>query len=163
MNLKLGCAALSVFALVGCTQAPPPAPPDTREADAKAINDDQTAWNKDFAAKDVEKILGHYADEASLEFPELPILKTKDDMRKALKPFLDDANFSVAFAGDKVEVAKSGDLAYVQGHYTLTSTDPKTKKTVTEKGKYVTVYKKQADGSWKAVQDINNEDETPKS
>ena len=37
-------------------------------------------------------------------------------------------------------------------------TNPKTKKPVTDKGKYVTVYKKQADGSWKAVADILNSD-----
>jgi hypothetical protein len=32
----------------------------------------------------------------------------------------------------------------------MTMTDPKTKKAVTEKGKYVTAYKKQADGSGKS-------------
>lgn len=163
MTLKLGCAALSVFALVGCTEAPPPVPPDTREADTKALKDDEAAWNKDWAAKDLEKILSHYADDASLEIPDVAILKTKDDMRKALKQVLDDPNWSITFANDKTDVDKSGDLAYVQGHYTVTATDEKSKKKVTEKGKYVTVYKKQADGSWKAVQDINNEDETPKS
>jgi ketosteroid isomerase-like protein len=32
---------------------------------------------------------------------------------------------------------------------------------LTEKSKYVTVYKKQADGRWKAVADIGNEDAPP--
>ena len=158
MTLSLGFAAIGMFVLAGCTQAPPPTPPDTRAADEKSISDDQAAWSSDFSAKDAEKVVAHYADDASLEFPGMPILKTKDDIRKALKPFVDDKNFSVSFEGEKLEVAKSGDLGYVQGHYTLTATDPKTKKKVTEKGKYVTIYKKQSDGSWKAVQDINNED-----
>ena len=158
MRYPFGIALLGALALAGCTETSATAPPDTRAADTKAINDDQDAWNKDFASKDVEKIASHYTEDAELEFPDMPVLKTKDDIRKAMKPFLEDPNFSVSFEGDKVEVAKSGDLAYVQGHYTLTSTDAKTKKKVTEKGKYVTVYKKQADGSWKAVQDINNED-----
>ena len=35
-------------------------------------------------------------------------------------------------------------------------TDPKTKKLVTETGKHVTVYREQADGSWKAILDIDN-------
>jgi ketosteroid isomerase-like protein len=60
-----------------------------------------------------------------------------------------------------VDVAKSGDLGYSQGAYTMTFTDPKTKKVLTERGKYVTVFKKQADGSWKAVADIDNEDAPP--
>ena len=40
-------------------------------------------------------------------------------------------------------------------------TDPKTKKVLTVKGKYVTVFKKQADGGWKAVADIGNEGARP--
>ena len=43
----------------------------------------------------------------------------------------------------------------------MKSTDPKTKKVLTEKGKYVTVFQKQADGGWKAVADIFNEDAPP--
>jgi ketosteroid isomerase-like protein len=40
----------------------------------------------------------------------------------------------------------------------MTTTDPKTKKPVTDKGKYAEVYKKQADGSWKAVADMDSSD-----
>ena len=49
-----------------------------------------------------------------------------------------------------VEVARSGDIAYETSTYTLTMTDPKTKKPVTETGAGLVVWKKQADGSWKA-------------
>jgi ketosteroid isomerase-like protein len=71
---------------------------------------------------------------------------------------VEDKNFSGTFAATKVEVSKGGDVGYSQGTYTINMTDPKTKKAVTEHGKYVTVYKKQADGGWKAVEDINNAD-----
>lgn len=43
----------------------------------------------------------------------------------------------------------------------MTMTDAVTKKPVTEKGKYVTIYRKVADGSWKAIQDMNNADGPP--
>ena len=161
MKHKLVVAVLTALVLGGCAQAPPPPPPDTRAADEKALRDDEAAWNKDWAAKDLDRIVSHYADDASLEVPDVPILSKKDDMKAALKMILDDPNWSISFAADKVEVAKGGDLAYMQGHYTVTETNAKTKKKVTEKGKYVTVYKKQADGSWKAIQDINNEDAPP--
>lgn len=161
MKYSLSVAVISVLTLASCTQAPPPAPPDTRAADEKALKDDEVAWNKDWESKDVEKVISHYADDAELEVPDMQVLKTKDDMRNAIKQIESDPNWSISFASDKIEVAKSGDLGYVQGHYTVTATDPKTKKKVTEKGKYVTVYKKQADGTWKAIQDINNEDATP--
>jgi ketosteroid isomerase-like protein len=41
----------------------------------------------------------------------------------------------------------------------VTTSDPKTKKPLVEKGNYLTVYKKQADGSWK----ISNDFATPES
>ena len=40
----------------------------------------------------------------------------------------------------------------------MTMTNPKTKKPMTDKGKYLTVYAKQTDGSWKAVADTYNSD-----
>jgi ketosteroid isomerase-like protein len=58
-------------------------------------------------------------------------------------------------------VSRSGDLAYVQGVSTETHTDPKTKKEVTEKGKWVTIYKKQAGGDWKAAVEMYNVDAPP--
>ena len=79
----------------------------------------------------------------------------KDAIRAGLKMVLADPNVSLTFTPNSVDVAKSGDIAFSQGVYTMVTSDPKTKKPVTEKGTYVTTYKKQVDGSWKAVQDIN--------
>jgi len=139
----------------GCSQAPPPAPPDTRAADEKSIRDGEVAWNAEWAAKDVDKIVSHYGGDAILMVPGMPSMKGKDAIRTALKEFIADPNMSLTFTTASAEVAKSGDIAYTQGSYTMVQSDMKTKKPVTEKGAYVTVYKKQADGSWKAVQDIN--------
>jgi uncharacterized protein (TIGR02246 family) len=157
-SIFAGCALGFVLLLAGCSQAPPPAPPDTRAGDEKIIRDGEVAWMQDYASKDVEKILSHYADDATLMVPDMPLMKGKEAMRPALTKMLADKNLSSTFATSTAEVSKSGDLAYTQGTYTFVHTDPKTKKPVTEKGKYVTVYKKQADGSWKAIEDIDNED-----
>ena len=102
--------------------------------------------------------MSYYADDASVLMPDAPVASGKDAIRAAIKPIFDDPNDAITFQGSRVEVAKSGDLAYTQGAYTATVTDPKWKKPVTDKGKYVTVYKKQADGAWKAVADIWNAD-----
>lgn len=42
-------------------------------------------------------------------------------------------------------------MAYSQGTYTMTETNPRTRKPMTVEGTYLTVYTKQTDGSWKAV------------
>jgi len=148
---------LALVILQGCTQAPPPAP-DTRAADEKAIRDSETQWVKDFAAKDMDKIVGHYADDASALMTNAPIMTGKDAIRGGLKDFLADPAFALELNTVKVEVSKTSDLAYSQGTYSVTTTDLKTKKAVVEKGKYVEVYRKLADGSWKVVEDMNNAD-----
>jgi ketosteroid isomerase-like protein len=147
-----------LLSLAACTQAPPAAPPDTRAADQKTIMDGETAWSADMNSKDIEKIVSHYADDAILMDPDMPATKGKDAIRAGLKSFLADKNFALSFVPTAVEASKSGDLAYSYGTYTLTMTNPKTKKPVTGHGKYATVYRKQADGSWKAILDINNAD-----
>jgi uncharacterized protein (TIGR02246 family) len=153
------CATVLCLLIAGCAQAPPPAPPpDTRAADEKAIRDGDVAWNAAWAAKDAEKIVSQYADDAILMVPDMPSMKGKDAIRAGLKMVLADPNVFLTFKANSVDVAKSGDLAFSQGVYTMVTSDPKTKKPVTEKGTYVTNYKKQADGSWKAVQDINTPD-----
>jgi len=155
-----GAAFALTVILAGCKQAPPPAP-DTHDADVKAIRDLEAANVQAFAAKDIDKIGASYADDASLFLPDAPVINGMAAIKAALSPQLKDKNFSLTFASDKVEIAKSGDLGYAQGSLTYTMTAPKTKKVLTRKGKYVTVYKKQADGGWKAVAVIWNEDARP--
>ena len=118
---------------------------------------------RDLAAKDVDKMAAYYADDASLFVPRRPVLAGKEAIRNFLKESMavGDPNLSESIAATKLEVSRAGDLAYTQGTYTATGTDPATKKVLTMKGKYVTVFKKQPDGSWKAVADIFNADGPP--
>ena len=90
--------------------------------------------------------------------PDAPIIMGKDAIRSAVAGMMSDKNLALSFATTNAQVAKGGDIAYTQGTYSMTMTNPKTKKLVAEKGKYLTVYKKQSDGTWKAIEDINNAD-----
>ena len=157
MYLRLSMlVSLLLFAFTtACTQAPPP---DTHDADVQSLKDTEAAWSKVTAAKDLEKSMSYYADDASVLMPNAPAINGKVAIRADLKPFFDDPNFSLAFQPSRIELAKSGDLGYTQGTYTMTTTDPKTKKPVTDKGKYLIAYKKQADGTWKAVADMDSSD-----
>jgi ketosteroid isomerase-like protein len=60
----------------------------------------------------------------------------------------------------QVEVAASGGLGYTTGPYEARSTDP-AKSAQTEHGYYVTVWRRQADGAWKAVADVGVEAPPP--
>jgi uncharacterized protein (TIGR02246 family) len=148
-----GSVALLGF-MWGCATPPPP---DTRAADERAIRELETEWSKAAAARDVERYASFYADDATAFDPGTPMVTGKDAIRKGLDAFFATPGLSMSFQTAKVEVARSGDLAYTYGTYTMTRNDPKGKP-VNDQGKFVTVYRKQPDGKWKAVADIYNSD-----
>jgi uncharacterized protein (TIGR02246 family) len=159
-RLPLLGSLLLLAATLACNQAPTAAsaPPDTHDADVQAIKDTEAAWSKASAAKDAEKFASYYTDDASLLPEDAPPVNGKDAIAKAVKQMMSDPNFALDFHGTRWDVAKSGDLAYAQGVYTMTMTNPKTKKADPDKGKYLTVFKKQTDGTWKAAEDMVSSD-----
>jgi len=151
------CLAVAVLS-VGCANAPAPPPPDTRAADVQAVKDVEAAWVRDIATKDVDKFASYFAEDASGLYPGAATLNGKAAIKAAFATYFADPNFSVTFQSARAMASKGGDMVYSQGTYTMTMTNPKTKKPVTDKGKYLTIYTKQADGSWKAVVDTSNSD-----
>jgi ketosteroid isomerase-like protein len=125
---------------------------DTREFDAKAIKDVESAWVKTAAGKNVDAFVAYYTDDASVLMPNAPMLTGKDAIKGALKPLLEDTNFSLTFLPSKVEVAKSGDLAFTQGPYKMSFSDMRGNK-FEDEGKYLRVWRKLPGGSWKTVED----------
>lgn len=151
------CLALAVLT-VGCANTPAPPPPDTRAADVQAVKDLEAAWAKDANTKDADKWASYFAEDGSGLYPGAGTLNGKAAIKAAMAPYFADPNFALAFQSNRTVASKSGDMVYSQGTYSMTMTDPKTKKPMTDKGKFLTVYAKQADGSWKAVADTFNSD-----
>ena len=133
------------------------AQPDTRAADEQAIRETDIAWSKVGAAKDLEHMLAFFADDASELSPNAPLATGKEALRKAWSAYFATPGFAISWQPTKVEASRGGDLGYSMGTYELTTHDP-TGKPVTDRGKYVTMWKKQADGTWKVVADIFNSD-----
>ncbi len=153
------CVTLAAIS-AGCSSAPTaPAPaPDTRAADEQAVKDLEVAWSKDSASKDGDKWVSYIAEDGSGLYPGGATLNGKAAIKAAMAPYFADPNFALEFHATKTVASKGGDMVYSQGVYTMTLTNPKTKKPITDKGKFLTVYAKQADGSWKAVADTFNSD-----
>lgn len=160
-NLTRSLALLSAAALVAsvsaCQQYDNKAGGNATAstADTSAVTDaikaDEKKWNEDFHAKNKDALLAHYAPDATAVFPGAPSV-TGDGLRKTYEDAVKDANFDVNFSSDKIDA--SGDLAYARGHFTEKYTDPATKAAASNSGSYITVYKKQSDGSWKVVEDF---------
>jgi uncharacterized protein (TIGR02246 family) len=145
------------IAIAGCAQQEPAAPaepPDTRAQDEMAVRDTAKQWAAAAQAKDADKFASFYTDDAVLMLHGAPLQSGKTAIHETITGMVKDPAFNLSFETTKVEVAKSGDFAYELGTYTITTTDQKTKKPVTEKGNGVVVWKKQADGSWKAHVDV---------
>lgn len=142
------CTSLAILVLTGCNQL------SSHDAAVKAIQDTETQWNQDYASRDVDRIMNHYADDAVMIVPGTPVSNGKAAIREGVKPMAADPAMVLKFASTRVEVAKSADLAWSQGTYTLTFTDPQSQQVINDHGSYVTTYRKEPDGSWKAVADI---------
>ena len=90
--------------------------------------------------------------------PNAPVVTGPDARRKTWTALFSPTDLVFSNAATKVEAAKSGDLAYETGTFRESFKDDKGQP-VSVVGKYAVVWKKQADGQWKAVVDIFNTDQ----
>ena len=156
LNLKsVSLTSLLLALLAGCNSTPPASttPAVDVAAEQAKLRDLEAAWVKEVAAKDLDKIVAHYTDDAVFMGPGAPAAKGKEGVRAGWKGMLNDLQ-NMDFSADRIEISQSGDMATTQGSYAMTIMDSKTRKPVDDKGSYVTVYKKQADGNWKSIEDI---------
>lgn len=130
---------------------------DTRAADDTALRKLDDEWSKAAGSRDVEKTISYYADDAVVMPPNIPALTSKEAIRTLWKSMLGSPDFSGGWKPAKVEVARSGDFAYVSGSYEFNEKDDDGKP-ITDKGKYLEIWKKQADGNWKCVADMFSSD-----
>lgn len=129
---------------------------ETRVADETTLRRLDDEWSKAAGAKDVDKTVSYYTDDAVVMPPNIPTLTNKESIRNLWKSLL-SPSFSGGWQATKVEVARSGDLAYISGNYEFKEQDD-SGKPLTDKGKYLEVWKKQPDGNWKCVADMFNSD-----
>jgi ketosteroid isomerase-like protein len=148
------CGCFAGLALVaGCNSAPPPV--DTAAA-VQAVKDADAAALKAAQALDANGTVSYYSDDAMVMPPNAPAITDRASAQKAWAAML-VPGAKVSWATNRVESAASGDIVYEQGTYSVTMPGPDGK-WVNDTGKYLGVWKKQADGSWKEVEDMWNSD-----
>ena len=126
-------------------------------ADEQTIRKLDKEWSAATQSKDAGRMLAYYAVDGSA-FPfNAPIATGHEQIQKLWAGLMSMPGFALSFAPTKIEVAKTGDMAYDVGTFELKHNDANGALTTTS-GKYVVVWKKQADKQWKAVADIFNTD-----
>jgi len=165
----LGCLIIASMAFSACSPASqetpvasadvsPPASDQTearRQIEAAAIGIWQAVARGDSAA-----ILAEYADDAIILGSGAPMLQGKPAVAAFLQGLF-GGNTLRDVKGNVTDIMISGDLAVETGTYSMTVI-PKNGTAVADNGKYIHVWKKSVDGSWKVVRYVPNSDIPPR-
>ena len=128
-----------------------------RNSGVDAIKAADAAWLRAFVERDLERAAGLCDERGSMLVPNAPIATGKQAIRKIIARGFAMPGYELDWRPDKAGVARSGELGYTSGKYRVKFKNA-AGKMVFDKGKYLMVWKKQADGEWKVLFDMNNSD-----
>lgn len=150
-----------VLSLGACDRTTVPADGNTAAsaeasaADGAAVEQAFAKFNADITSKNEDAIRAHYASDAVMVIPDRPPFEGVEKIVADYREFAADPAGKYAPGAETVAVSADGDMAYGEVKYQSTYTDAKTKAVVTVDRYNLTLYRKQPDGSWKVVRDVN--------
>ncbi len=150
-KLLLIGATLLVLAVSGCA---PQVDVVAEEAAIRAAEDEALEIAQ---AKDAERWASVYADDARVFPPYAPLVTGKEAVRNLFAELFASPGFEIDWEVTQVEVSRAGDLGYVVGTHEVTVNDAEGNPVI-DRGKWIAIWKMQADGQWKLVADIWNSD-----
>jgi len=139
-----------ILLLQSCTK------PDMRAADEALIKQADAAWVQAAQTKQVDAWIAFYSGDAVVLPPNEKIAITREAIRKSVSGLLSLPELSITWQPTKIEVARSGDLGYVYGTFSINWNEHGKK--AFDNGKLVEIWKKQPDGGWKCIVDTWNSD-----
>jgi ketosteroid isomerase-like protein len=134
-----------------------PSPSEKPSGVERLLRDLDAQWAKAAAAKDVEQTIGYYSDDAIVLPPNATGAATKEAIRNVWKDMFASPSLVISWQPTRVQVGKSGEMAWVRGRYELTMNDA-SGKPIDDRGKYLEVWEKQTDGNWKCAAEMWNSD-----
>lgn len=152
-------AAPVLFVTAGCGAAQSSEARDA-EAAIATLRAMDSALSAAVAARDPERTAGFYAENAVLMPVAEPIVDGREAIREEWRHVFGIPGFKNTSRLVALEPSRSGDLAYLRGVYESPMLGADGQQVV-ERGKWVSVWKRQADGAWRIVVDIFNTDAPP--
>jgi uncharacterized protein (TIGR02246 family) len=123
------------------------------EEDVAAISSASQAWAEAFKANDDAAMIAFATGDMVLMPPNMPAFQGKT----ATEEFL--AGFTVTdFSVTRLEIDGRGDLAFERSAYVVSAVPEGLTEPTTNPGKYLNIWRKQADGSWLMAINIWNSD-----
>ena len=140
----------AILLAAGCADTPAPPPPP----DPSVLMEADRAFAAAVAAGGTEAWVSWFAEDGAQIQPGLGEIRGRDAIRE-LMAGLDDPNFSLSWEPRRADIAASGELGWTTGSY-VSSGVGKDGEPRQAQGRYVTIWRKQANGSWKVVMDLGN-------
>ena len=165
MKYILGLIAVTIL-IAGCTTAQTHTDVMTGESPDKMmeidIEDDDMMEDTDaMMDDDMDAALSYYTDDA-ISLPSYePMIKGKAAIKEHNMKSHEAGYKMNSMTLNTLEVLSDGDLAYEIGTYKVNMTIPGMPNTMDDNGKYLTVWQKQDDGSWKMKVETWNSDNNP--
>lgn len=126
------------------------------EADIGAINEIWSQYVIGGNTGDLDLWISLWDDDGIRMAPDTPAVFGKDQIRTQMTIPFEQFTFEISVTPEENQVA--GDWAFSRGTYTLSLTPKAGGETSQFSGKFLTILKKQADGSWKIARDCFNYD-----
>lgn len=154
--MRSALIVVAVLLTISCAGSPTPADLDAEAAELMRISRE---WSDIAGSGDLEATLAYWAADAVMMVPGQPPLRGKQAIRGYVEASASIPGFTVKWEPLEAQVSSSGDMAYLIER-NLVSFQDSTGARVSESSKVVTIWRKQADGSWKNVIDMWNADPT---
>lgn len=153
---------LALLLLVGLTFACRPGAPDTvvRTDGIAELRKADSALQAAVQARDLAGTMDFYADDAVLLPLAKPIAEGRDAVREEWEHTFGIPSFANVSRATAVDVSLDGTLGLTRGTYEATMKAPDGQ-SVVEHGKWVSVWRRAPNGSWRIVADIYNTDSLP--
>ncbi len=151
-----GLLLLAALLLSACqpVMAQPQAPPSDEEV-TTAVNAVWREYEATLLAGDADRWIAQWMDDGVQMPPNMPPRVGKETIFAAVSGFLSQYEYT-DFVIDNEDAVASGDLAFARGTYAATFVAKSGGDPATVEGKYMTILRRQPDGSWKIYRDIFN-------
>jgi ketosteroid isomerase-like protein len=153
MRRAIRSTALCVTLLAGCAHSPDVA------ATRVALMDADRAFNNATAERHADGWAEFFAEDGAM-LRSAGTITGRTAIREEMAKAFADTAFSLTWEPLQSDVGAAGDLGYTNGRYEARFRDAKGNAAM-RTGRYLTIWKKQPDGSWKVVRDIGVQDPPP--
>jgi ketosteroid isomerase-like protein len=118
----------------------------------RAVQDADRALSRSTEAREIEAFAALLDTDTLFVSESGPPARGRDAVRRRWAQFFDPAGPSLTWEPYEGEISSQGDLGYTRGKFLFQGKDP-AGKDVTERGEYLSIWRKQPDGAWRVVVD----------